>query len=440
MKQKWARKPLILTAALLICCYTTVWLGMHGFYISLPVSVCLLLYTAYRIYRYILRSTRAMAQFIWSVRYSEFLSSPVQSEESLRSLPAELLNEMNQALDFYKQNLQKKESKLQYFQALANHIDMSVLVYTPSGRIEWMNEAAKRLLDNHNLKSIDELKYFHSELRARLYSLKAGDISVLQAKKEEETIQLALSGMEFVIQGRPLTVASMKNIHSVLERNEMEAWQKLIRVLTHEIMNSITPIISLSETLSERGIPERLSEKEYGVMLQAMQTIHRRSKGLLGFVENYRRLTRIPTPARTLVAVDELFSDLRKLFPDSFIHFAATHRGATLYIDRAQIEQVLINLIKNAKESCGQNTAPQIEVELEQVPGKVCSLTVRDNGEGILPEVIDKVFVPFFTTKPSGSGIGLSLCKQIMNLHGGTITVSSEIGKGSCFTLMFPGR
>ena len=440
MKQKWARKPLILTAALLICCYTTVWLGMHGFYISLPVSVCLLLYTAYRIYRYILRSTRAMAQFIWSVRYSEFLSSPVQSEESLRSLPAELLNEMNQALDFYKQNLQKKESKLQYFQALANHIDMSVLVYTPSGRIEWMNEAAKRLLDNHNLKSIDELKYFHSELPARLYSLKAGDISVLQAKKEEETIQLALSGMEFVIQGRPLTVASMKNIHSVLERNEMEAWQKLIRVLTHEIMNSITPIISLSETLSERGIPERLSEKEYGVMLQAMQTIHRRSKGLLGFVENYRRLTRIPTPACTSVAVDELFSDLRKLFPDSFIHFAATHRGATLYIDRAQIEQVLINLIKNAKESCGQNTAPQIEVELEQVPGKVCSLTVRDNGEGILPEVIDKVFVPFFTTKPSGSGIGLSLCKQIMNLHGGTITVSSEIGKGSCFTLMFPGR
>ena len=168
-----------MTAALLICCYTTVWLGMHGFYISLPVSVCLLLYTAYRIYRYILRSTRAMAQFIWSVRYSEFL-----------------------ALDFYKQNLQKKESKLQYFQALANHIDMSVLVYTPSGRIEWMNEAAKRLLDNHNLKSIDELKYFHSELPARLYSLKAGDISVLQAKKEEETIQLALSGMEFVIQGR----------------------------------------------------------------------------------------------------------------------------------------------------------------------------------------------------------------------------------------------
>ena len=229
----------------------------------------------------------------------------------------------------------------------------------------------------------------------------------------------------------------MKNIHSVLERNEMEAWQKLIRVLTHEIMNSITPIISLSETLSERGIPERLSEKEYGVMLQAMQTIHRRSKGLLGFVENYRRLTRIPTPACTSVAVDELFSDLRKLFPDSFIHFAATHRGATLYIDRAQIEQVLINLIKNAKEACSRKEHPRIEVKMLPALSWQCLITVSDNGEGILPEVQDKIFVPFFTTKPSGSGIGLSLCKQVMNRHGGNITVQSTVGKGSCFTLLF---
>lgn len=253
MKQKWARKPLILTAALLICCYTTVWLGMHGFYyqpagIRMPLAI-------HSLQNLSLHPLLHTCHGTSSSGLSAIPSSsppPCQSEESLRSLPAELLNEMNQALDFYKQNLQKKESKLQYFQALANHIDMSVLVYTPSGRIEWMNEAAKRLLDNHNLKSIDELKYFHSELPARLYSLKAGDISILQAKKEEETIQLALSGMEFVIQGRPLTVASMKNIHSVLDSQETEAWQKLIRVLTHEIMNSITPVTSLSELLEHQ--------------------------------------------------------------------------------------------------------------------------------------------------------------------------------------------
>lgn len=237
MKQKWVKHPLLLTAALLLCCFITTWLGMHGFYISLLVAGCVTLFVAYTIYRYILRSARAMAQLIWAIRYSDFLSLPAQREEHLHSLPAELWDELNEALDFYKQNLQKKESQLQYFQALANHIDLSVLVYTPSGKIEWLNEAAKRLLGKSTLKSVEDLADFQPELPSRLYSLKAGDLSILQVQKEEERIQLALSGMEFVIQGRPLIVASMKNIHSVLDNQETEAWQKLIRVLTHEIMN-----------------------------------------------------------------------------------------------------------------------------------------------------------------------------------------------------------
>ena len=228
----------------------------------------------------------------------------------------------------------------------------------------------------------------------------------------------------------------------------MEAWQKLIRVLTHEIMNSITPIISLSETLSERGVPEALKdatgEKEYAVMLQAMQTIHRRSKGLLGFVENYRRLTRLPAPVRTIVPVHELFADLQKLFPDQTIHFELPPSDKSLDVDRAQIEQVLINLLKNAREASARREVPKIEVKASFAPKVTsslsswrCSITVRDNGEGILPEVQDKIFVPFFTTKTAGSGIGLSLCKQIMNQHGGNISVYSEPGKGSCFTLQF---
>ena len=228
----------------------------------------------------------------------------------------------------------------------------------------------------------------------------------------------------------------------------MEAWQKLIRVLTHEIMNSITPIISLSETLSERGVPVALKdargEKEYAVMLQAMQTIHRRSKGLLGFVENYRRLTRLPAPVCASVSVRELFTDLQKLFPDETIHFELPPSEKTLDVDRAQIEQVLINLLKNAREASARREEPKIEVKAAFAPKVTssltswrCTITVRDNGEGILPEVQDKIFVPFFTTKIAGSGIGLSLCKQIMNQHGGNISVYSEPGKGSCFTLQF---
>ena len=359
----------------------------------------LLIATGVHLYSIQMKLAGMMRRLTDCIRFNDMtqnFQSPFKSK-----MMVELADELSQTLRLFRGRLLEEEIKHQYYENLLNKVDTAVVVTDRSGRVEWMNRAAVALVGQE------------SRLPQEWLTTSWNETQVVRIRQQGASVEMAVSCTLFAAQNKERLLVSL---------------------------NSITPIISLSETLSERGIPERLSEKEYGVMLQAMQTIHRRSKGLLGFVENYRRLTRIPTPARTSVAVDELFSDLRKLFPDSFIHFAATHRGATLYIDRAQIEQVLINLIKNAKESCGQNTAPQIEVELEQVPGKVCSLTVRDNGEGILPEVIDKVFVPFFTTKPSGSGIGLSLCKQIMNLHGGTITVSSEIGKGSCFTLMFPGR
>lgn len=221
----------------------------------------------------------------------------------------------------------------------------------------------------------------------------------------------------------------------ILERNEWEAWQKLIRVLTHEIMNSITPIISLSETLSERD----MSEKNYPLMQQGMQTIHRRSKGLLEFVENYRKLTRLPAPDRRPVSVSALFSDLQKLYTEEYIHIHMPQEDRILLIDRTQIEQVIINLIKNAKEACAKREQPMIEIRMQPAFSWQCIITVSDNGDGIVPEAIDKIFVPFFTTKPTGSGIGLTLCRQIMNRHGGNITVRSQIDTGTCFTLQFGG-
>lgn len=300
-----------------------------------------------------------------------------------------------------------------------------------------MNEAAKRLLDNHNLKSIDELKYFHSELPARLYSLKAGDIAVLQAKKEEETIQLALSGMEFVIQGRPLTVASMKNIHSVLDSQETEAWQKLIRVLTHEIMNSITPVTSLSELLEHQIEDFDGNEEERAEIRRMLQTIRRRGDGLIRFVNSYREVSHLPQPLLKIYTSQELLTGVVRLMyrEPNDLHLILPPKGQRLMADKDLIEQVLINLIKNARE----NDATDIRISAGLSSGERPYIRIEDNGTGIEQEVLDRIFIPFFTTKPTGSGIGLTISRQIMHLHRGTITVSSEPGKGSIFTLLFPG-
>lgn len=228
--------------------------------------------------------------------------------------------------------------------------------------------------------------------------------------------------------------------NSVVAEAETEAWQKLIRVLTHEIMNSIAPIISLSETVTERAESNGMNERDYGIMLQAIQTIHRRSKGLLDFVENYRKLTRIPAPTMQLFPVSALFGDIQKLVPANDVRFVYSIKPSELrlYADRGMIEQVLINLLKNAVEACSESLSPEVRVEAFRQDG-IPVITISDNGSGIVPEALDKVFVPFFTTKPGGSGIGLSVCRQIMNRHGGNITVISEMEKGTVFTMLFPG-
>lgn len=435
-KQAWAKTPLWLTVGLLACCLCSAWLAVHGFYISLCVALCLTAFVAYAIYRYILHSARAMAQFIWSVRYSEFLSSPAAHPNAPQTLPEELLTEMQDALKHYRSNLQKKESQLQYFQALANHIDMAVLVYAPDGQMEWINEAAKRLIHMEHPRTVDDLTEFHPNLPEKLRTLKAGDLSVWQIKEEEETVQLALSGMEFIIQGRKLLIAGMKNIHSALDSRETEAWQKLIRVLTHEIMNSITPIISLTELLTKYADSLEGDEETKTEMKQMLQTIGRRGNGLVRFMNSYREVSHLPHPLLKLYNAGELLKGVVQLMQNDTndLHLSLPNIPLRLIADKEQVEQVLINLIRNARE----NEATQITLSAGITPGNHLFLRVTDNGTGIDPEVQERIFIPFFTTKPTGSGIGLTISRQIMHQHHGSITVQSKAREGSTFTLLFP--
>ena len=214
---------------------------------------------------------------------------------------------------------------------------------------------------------------------------------------------------------------------SMVEEAEAVAWQKLISVLTHEIMNSIAPIISLSETLSEREMGNKDESEDYKIMKQAMEAIHRRSVGLLSFVENYRKLTRLPQPVLQPIALKPMLTSLQQLTSSYGISFTFDVYPEQLILkaDKGMVEQLLLNLLKNAKEACEGIENPIIEIKAEKI-GNSIKITVSDNGQGIVPEARDKIFIPFYSTKAKGSGIGLSLCKQIVVRHGGKMSINSD--------------
>lgn len=262
-----------------------------------------------------------------------------------------------------------------------------------------------------------------------------------------------LSVVNFFNKGFAYRLYTLQNVQPVIQKNETDAQQQLVRVLTHEIMNSLTPIISLADTLCEGVEQDTL---EHDDLLMALQAINRRSNGLLQFVENYRKLQRISKPQFENVRIGDLVADLQHLYPDSIFHYEIENEDQRLQMDRSQIEQVLINLLKNAQEAVeirmkeeaaglfdeaesAQSQAPYVRLTTHLSSNKRdFIISITDNGKGIMPEVMERIFVPFFTTKTSGSGIGLSICKQIVTLHGGTIIASSKPGDKTTFSVVLP--
>ncbi|MDD4821627.1 MAG: ATP-binding protein [Bacteroidales bacterium] len=414
------------------------WLYNHEFYFTAISGILLQLLLVWYLYRREIILANRMERMIDAIRYSDFTYKPVL--KSSGEVIFNLNRQMDNALTYFRQRQFEGEARQQYYDSLLSTVDAGILVIDKQGVVQWSNEAVLRLLSKKRLEHVDDLHSLHPNFPNLLLSLRPGKTEVILIDQPEGSCELAVTGSSFVSQDNELMLISLKNIHSVLEENEIEAWQKLIRILTHEIMNSIAPIISLSETVTERAESNGMNKKDYEMMLQSMQVIHRRSKGLLGFVENYRKLTKIPVPKLEPLFAESLFSDIRSLFPDdtASLSFVLSNPRTELFVDRSQIEQVLINLIKNAQEAGVEGQQLRIHVEGTLLTLPHCyQITVSDNGRGIVPEAIDKVFIPFFTTKTNGSGIGLSLCKQIMSLHGGTISVTSSPGKGSVFTLRF---
>ncbi len=314
------------------------------------------------------------------------------------------------------------ERELAFYKTVMNGVDTAVITATDSGYIEWANSAAQEITGNSELLC-DEI----------LIAIKAGNSDLSINGKE-----YAISASRIATPNSSLNIIALKNIHSSIEKSKVESWHKLVRVLTHEIMNSMTPIISLSSTLRNSMSNEEMDKDNMENVRQGLEIISRRSSGLLSFVENYRKLTHLANPEMAPFAMRGVVEDLRKLFPLPYILFdTESTADTTICADRTQIEQVLINLMKNAVEACADrekncndnNYRKQITVCTGQQE-KHLTIAIIDNGTGILESVQQQIFIPFFTTKKGGSGIGLSLCKQIIVNHGGEIDVTSQDGNG----------
>lgn len=398
------------------------------------------------------KTNRDLASFLESIRFSEFSRS--FQIEGMGSSFDELNKAFNDVIRDFQQVRSEKEEHFHYLQSIVQNIDVSIIAYQKDGEVEMVNKAAKKLFQVNSLKNIHALNMLSPELVVTLLNIKAGQNALVKVQDEDDILQLAIFATELKIRSKNITLATIKNIQSVLEEQETEAWQKLIRVLTHEIMNSITPIASLSSTIElmlkaqsdldqTGGVNLQIERESLDEIQQAIQTINRRSTGLLHFVNTYRNLTKIPKPNFKITSINNLFKNIEMFLEEEMkrnnILFAISilPEDIELSIDEQLIEQVLINLIKNSIHALEGRSESHIEMKAFYNKRGHATIQVIDNGMGILQEVLDKIFIPFFTTKPSGSGIGLSLSKQIIRLHNGSITASSVPEKETIFTITF---
>lgn len=390
------------------------------------------------------KSNERMRQLIEAIRTRDF--SLQYSLDRLKGEERSLAEQINCVVNEFREMTLRQEAKYQYFGTMLDTINAFLVVADEKGEVHWMNRAAVDELCGFAIHRIEDLGAVNEALPELMSALRPGEQKLIQlsvkthdGKPGEAKMDVVLSVVNFFHQGFSYRLYTLQNVQPVIQKNETDAQQQLVRVLTHEIMNSLTPIISLSDTLCDGLQQGTLCQED---VLMALQAIHRRSNGLLQFVENYRKLQHISQPLYADVRIGELVADLQSLFPAPQFLYDIENEEQVVRMDRAQMEQVLINLLKNAQEATdghaetGEGTI-RLSAHLSANKHDFI-IAVSDPGVGILPDVLDRIFVPFFTTKQGGSGIGLSICKQIVTLHGGTITASSRVGEETTFTIVLP--
>jgi nitrogen fixation/metabolism regulation signal transduction histidine kinase len=422
-----------------------IWIATNtSLYATISILLLTILLQIWTLIRFTEQTNRHLVRFLESVKYGDTVQ--MQSVARLGGSFEELSRAFTAVVQDFERIRAEKEEQYLALQTILHHVSIGLLSFDDNEMVDFINPAARKLLALTQIRTLATLNVHHKSLYQALKNIPKNGKTLVKLVVGEEILQLALASTTFRQRGRDITLVSLQNIVSELEEQEIIAWQKLIRVLTHEIMNSVAPITSLAETVSAL-LAEDLSNEEQerretvNDVRDAIATIARRSAGLLGFVENYRALSRIPEPNFVVIPVEALLHDVVRLFENEAkeLNVTLVHRiqpqSLEITADISLIEQVIINLVKNALQASSKGGKVTINA-LQSPTGRVI-IEVSDNGTGIAPEALDKIFIPFFTTKPDGSGIGLSFARQVLRKHNATLNVVSEPSVGTTFTIKF---
>ncbi|MGE5810830.1 MAG: sensor histidine kinase, partial [Ignavibacteria bacterium] len=400
-----------------------------GFVATLFILAVFIIYLVISTIKYIDATNKELSRFLHSIKYSDFSQTFIK--QKLGSSFKELNNSFNEVISEFQKTRAEKEEHFRFVQTVIQHIGVGLISFNQDGKVEFINNAAKKIFKIPLLNNIETLNNVSPGLGEKFLKIKTGEKTTIRIIDEEEIIQLIVFATEFKMRNQRYTLLSLQNIQNELEEKEMEAWQKLIRVLTHEIMNSVTPISSLAGTVHEMIDPAfngkntidhspNLDAEAVNDIKVAVDTIKKRSEGLIHFVDDYRSLTSIPEPVFRIFLIKHLFERIQKLMENDLkvnnikLIISVEPEKLELTADSELIEQVLINLIVNSIYFLKGANNPQIKLAGQIDERGKTAIKVSDNGPGISEDLQDKIFIPFFSTKKGGSGIGLSLSRQIM--------------------------
>jgi nitrogen fixation/metabolism regulation signal transduction histidine kinase len=426
-----------------------IWLLLKpGYHSATLLSSIVLALLVAELWRYVSRTNREVARFLDAVRFADY--SQRFDFEKAGSGFASLGRTFTAIIEDMRERRTGQESEVRHLQALIEHIPVPLMTVHADNAITLQNNAARRLFGSTHVTRVNDLRQFGPGFARAVDEAIPGDRELVTFTVEGAEYRLTLAATEIIIEGDRERLISLQDIQSEIDATQAEAWQDLVRVLTHEIMNSITPVTSLAQTAAElvddmvrETGPESPLAEELEDVQSAVATVARRSDSLLQFIDSYRQISRLAPPEKKRVALVDLFETVTSLaaaeWDDPRVTLSSTVEpsGLFVYADRDLLEPVLLNLLRNAWQATKGQEQPSIELcgRLNRRGNTV--IEIGDNGHGVPDEIATKIFVPFFTTREGGSGVGLALARQVMIAHGGFIRLGQKSDAGATFTLTF---